>query len=206
MTSYIKFAVILVTFYNSMLGYVCLGYSPQSDAQGATNLSTPPIDYREYPNDRPGWLDEMPFQDGVVVVTEAYETADQAEVELDALKKEAAATLIEEYLHSVAPDQRLNFALTNEQIDSWLVSQAYSGELTVADAVRYEMAAKLSMSNQAREHINVLIHRAEIETRVRSVLIAMAFLTLVMVFGGTIVSGVLVQRSSANQINDVDSL
>ncbi len=165
----------------------------------------PPIDYQEYPDDRPGWLDEVRLQDGLVVVTEACETANQAELELDALKKEAAATLIEEYLHSVALDQRLYYALTDEQIDSWLVSKVYRGKLSVADAVRYEAAAKLSMSNQAREQIDVLIQQAEIENRVKSILITMVFLTFILLLGGTIVSRLLVKRSSANQINDFDS-
>lgn len=198
MKSHVKFLVLIALFFGSRFACVCSGNTPQDTPSDATRLSVPLMGYREYPADRPKWLERLRDQDGIVVVSDAYETADQADIELDALKLEAAATLVDAYVQSKNAGKSLQVNLTAEQIHSWLVRKIYHGEVISEGEILHESAAELAMSEQARNEIDTLIHQTVVTIRAKNVLITMALITLGLLVGGVMASRRLVKQSMMN--------
>ena len=155
-------------------------------------LSVPPSHHREYSENRPSWLTSRSEGGRLVLITEAYKTAEEAQLALSKLKQEASVPLLCESIAGLTqtPFQKPDLILTTHQIDQMLVQRTYQGTVMLGGVLHYESAAELIVSEEALSFVAANIKTSIVRDRVRQTLGAAVCLTFVFSIAGVITSKV----------------
>ena len=141
-----------------------------TDSTAPAELSVAPLDHIEYPDDRPGWLENPPQLTEPthtwVVVTPPSESPEQSEELLQVMQRAAVTS----YVHRrVDPGCRADFVrVDNRWIDEQLVTQTYRGTLEQGDQTLHEAAVQLSFSPAVQQQIQQQWHDARVQNRLRT--------------------------------------
>lgn len=161
-----------------------------TEAKESAQLSVPPFEHREYPDERPEWLSQKADAEGeihrMVVVTEPCETVSESK---DRLTIAIAATLngyAAEHFGSYHHTKML--PIDNPKTLDGLISRSYEGSLTAGGQTMYESAAELQITPEIRAEIQDTRKRARVGRRLKAMggLMIGGFLLLVT---GTMVAG-----------------
>ena len=160
----------------------------------AKELSVPPLDHVEYPDDRPAWLEEAPdFDSDIhtwVVVTQPCDTDDECAEELAVLQRAAVSA----YIRQLTGSADVDFYPVNDQwIESQLIVDSYTGTLTQSNTPMVEHAVKLEFSRSNQQKILAAWKNIEVRQRLGG-LGVLVFLGLALLIGSSSVLGIISRR------------
>lgn len=143
--------------------------SQSGTASTVAELSVPPMDHVEYPEDRPDWVSEAPDLSSKVhtwaVTSAGCETVEQCEEELDVLVRAAVALYIRETTGWICDDSFLD----DTWIETELIGARYGGTLVRGDTQLHELAVQLRFDSAARQRIADASQASVLGERLRAV-------------------------------------
>ncbi len=123
--------------------------------QGPAELSVPPLDHVEYPDDRPSWLSDFPDLESTdhtwVVVTPSCDSVDAADESVHELAKAAVGFYIEQLTGLSV--ETIDFPLDDAWVENELIAKEYAGELSEGNSARYESAVMLEFTPEVQAEI-----------------------------------------------------
>ncbi len=168
--------------------------SKTSSDEKATELSAPPLMHVEYSSDRPSWLDQDPDLESRthtwVVVTEPADTFDESTDRL-AIAKRAA---VSEYISELTASTDVDFYPVNDKwIESQLVVDSYSGQLTQGGEPMFEQAVMLEFTPRNQQEILAAWKNIQVRERLGS-LGVLVFFGLVLLISTSWLLGMVGRR------------
>lgn len=168
--------------------------SPLPDETPAP-LSVAPLDVVDYPEDRPKWVSQpLEFDEdsfAIVVVSGPCETRQESIEELRLMRRAAVSTYVAQI--SESGGQYDFYPITDEEIDSELVKQRYSGTIIQGDMKMYEDAVELRFTDHHRREIKAAWKNVEVRDRLGA-LGVVVFGGLVMLICSSTLIGVVSRR------------
>lgn len=123
--------------------------STTSQEDASSELSVAPMDHIEYPATRPDWVSSKPQfddlgSDSIVIVAGPNESKEECLSELRLMRRAAISTYV---LGLVSDAVNSDFySIDDAEIDEYLVSRTYAGEVTAGGERMYEHAIELYFS------------------------------------------------------------
>jgi len=153
----------------------------QTPEQSPQPLSVAPLDFIEYPEDRPAWVGHpTDFEEDthtIVVVSGPCETPEESIAELKLMQRAAVSTYISRITDSGGEFDF--YPISDESIDRQLVVRRYSGQVTQGDMTQYEDAVELAFTEEKRQEIKAAWNKLAVRDRLGAL--------GVIVFGGLVV-------------------
>ncbi len=166
----------------------------ESATETTTELSVPPLDHVEYPDDRPSWLDQAPDLESRihtwVVVTSPCDTYDECSDQLAILKRAAVSSYIRELTKS---DQVDFYPVNDKWIESQLIVKNYQGSVTQGDLPMVEQAVMLEFTPRNQQEIQAAWKNIQVRERLGS-LGVLVFFGLVVLIGSSSLLGLIGRR------------
>ena len=159
-------------------------------------LSVPPMDYHEYPQGRPNWINVNDLERREVAVTSARETEEEATREIIDLKRQSALHLLQKTFLDEADRELIAILFSDAEIEKLFVTKNYSGKVKVGGNTRYECAAELMMSEAAEVFFKLNLLNQQIRRRIKTISISMLILSCGFFVIGWMVKIQLVERPS----------
>ncbi len=172
-----------------------VGISQASNAV-EKELSVPPMDFHEYPQGRPNWINVSDLEGREVAVTSARETQEEATREIIDLKRQSALHLLQKTFLDEADRELITVLFSDAEIEKLLVTKNYSGKVKVGGNTRYECAAELMMSEEAEVFFKLNLLNQQIRRRIKTISISMLILSCSFFVIGWLVKIKLVERAS----------
>ncbi len=174
--------------------------SEPTSAEAVTELSVPPLDIVEYPDDRPGWLEEAPDLESNthtwVVVTNPCESYEQSAEQLAILRRAAVSSYVQGLTQTADADF---YPVNDKWIESQLIVKDYQGSLVQGDVPMFEQAVMLEFTPRTQEEILAAANNLQVRQRLGK-LAALVSLGLVLLIGSSSLLGIVsrrVERGSA---------
>ena len=168
-------------------------------------LSVAPLDYVEYPDDRPEWINQAneigPARSRFVVVSGPCDTPEESLEELLIMQRAA----LETYISSVTgADSTYNFyPLTDERIRRF-VKRSYEGEVNQGSMTRYEHAVEVDIDAEDRAQIEEAWKSTEVRPRLGALSMAI-FGGFFLLIGSSAVLGIATKRVESREKATQDS-
>ena len=159
-------------------------------------LSVPPMDFHEYPQGRPNWINVIDLEGREVAVTSARETQEEATREIIDLKRQSALHLLQKTFLDEADRELITVLFSDAEIEKLFVTKNYSGKVKVGGNTRYECAAELMMSEEAEVFFKLNLLNQQIRRRIKTIAILMLILSCSFFVIGWLVKIKLVERAS----------
>lgn len=178
--------LVRLTCFALCVMLISSGLAAEERVNGTNELSVPPMDFLDYPSDRPDWLKATNDERRIVVITDPCETREDAVQAMADLKQVGACKLLESFLGENYTPLDTGLLLTDSEINNLLVKQEYEGTLSVGGVESYECATELVITPDAEKAIIFSLRELAVADRVQRVVAVMSCLLVVLLVASTL--------------------
>lgn len=130
--------------------------SDAKDKPATSELSVPPSNHREFPEDRPAWIDEIPSRQGDIDRWPVTSTPCRSESLCGESLKVSMRATVETYIESITGVEQSSSVVTFD--DQWIEAHRdqdrfYLGTIKAGDELMYESATVLRFDSEDRHFI-----------------------------------------------------
>lgn len=173
-------------------------------ANASVELSVPPFDHREYPEDRPGWLTAEPDTESethrLVVVTEPCDSEAESKDRLVIGMTAALDGYLAEQFRMVNAERLLS--IHEKKTLEQLVKRRYQGTLTAGGQTMHEAAAELQITPALRASVRQAWEKSVVRRRLKALGGLVAGGLVVLLMGSAVAGGISrrVQQREADAV------